>query len=102
MEDLLNDLREKGLFEVDTDKPVRTEWYKSSEKPEIVIEALYDLSLLNESELKLLANLSVLPAEFLPFRLLKKVVTEFNGLQDILISLYQKGWIDLDGKREYN
>ncbi len=100
LEDLYNDLVEKGLFYVQANKKVKTSWSKNvklkAEDAIDVIKALYDLEDLSKAEQQVLANLSVLPAAFLHFELLEQVITEHEDLDDIIITLYQKGWLEFN------
>ncbi len=66
-----------------------------TEKPENIIAAMYDLSHLNDMEKYLLANLSVLPAESLPYHRLKTLLQQDN-LNKHLKGLYEKGWLEYD------
>ncbi|MGB1207526.1 MAG: NB-ARC domain-containing protein, partial [Chitinophagales bacterium] len=101
---LYEDLQTKGLFQLQTDKKVNTNWGEKRQQAkassEEVIAAMYDLEQLNEQECLLLSNLSVLPAEYLPYEMLEPLLKHIAELDDIVQSLYEKGWLDYDESEE--
>jgi tetratricopeptide (TPR) repeat protein len=97
--DLLADLKGKGLFALTHSEPVRTAYQAKGaalreEKPEAIIGAMYELGQLPPQEIAMLSALAVLPAENIPFDILKKLFPDTEGLDRSLLDLAQKGWID--------
>lgn len=97
--DLLDDLQKKGLLELSQSKEVSTAyrsegWALRSEKPEAIIAAMYDLSVLEEDETAMLSVFAVLPAENITFESLKVLLPDTEKLDETLLSLNQKGWIE--------
>ncbi|MFZ2897182.1 MAG: NB-ARC domain-containing protein [Saprospiraceae bacterium] len=99
LDDLLADLRGKGLLQLAQTAEVRT-GYQSREgqlrraNPHDIIAAMYDLGELPREEVALLSVFSVLPAEGLPFEILESLLPDTPELEDRLFSLAQKGWIE--------
>ena len=56
---------------------------------------MYDLSELSKEEGRMLSIFAVLPAENIPFDILEDLLSEDN-LDEILLSLFQKGWLDFN------
>jgi tetratricopeptide (TPR) repeat protein len=99
---LLDDLREKGLFGV-PGKIVSTDWHAKGnalrkEKPEDILSALYDLSNLSDEERKLLSVFAVLPAENISYAQLKTLLPETELLDTNLLLLAQKGWLSYNNE----
>jgi hypothetical protein len=99
LSDLLDDLRKKGLLELSHSKEVSTIYHSEglalrAEKPEAIIAAMYDLSLLEEAELALLSVFAVLPAENITFETLEILLPNTEKLDETLLNLNQKGWIE--------
>ena len=97
---MVADLQEKGLFGLQN-KPVTTDYHASGdtlreEEPEAIIEAMYDLGELSEAERKLLSVFAVLPAENIPFENLESLMPDEAELEDTLLSLSKKGWLDFN------
>lgn len=110
--DLLADLQQKGLLQLSQTQQVHTEYQGRGEmrreKPEDIIGAMYDLGELPAEEIGLLSVFAVLPAESIPFSLLKMsllridesneqflemVQQAMDKMEERLFSLAQKGWI---------
>ena len=95
--DLLNDIQEKGLLGLSQSDDVTTDYKKfKTAKPEAIIEVMYDLAQLQETEKMLLSVLSVLPAEKILYEDLKTLLPSVENLRKVLLSLFQKGWIEFD------
>ena len=97
--DLLADLREKGLLQLSQSQAVRTDYQSRGggmrhEKPEDIIAAMYELSELSAEEVALLSVFAVLPAESIAFEMLEKLLPYAESLEDELLALAQKGWIE--------
>jgi len=89
-----------SLLKLDKSEAVGTFYHAKNgiqrkETPENIIAAMYDLSQLNEIEKRLLSIFSVLPAESIPFDILKDLVSQ-ERLGKHLLSLFEKGWLDYD------
>ncbi|MEO1261442.1 MAG: NB-ARC domain-containing protein, partial [Bacteroidota bacterium] len=96
--DLLGDLQKKNLLQLAQSKSV-TATYQSRgalrrEKPENIIAAMYDLTELPREEVALLSMFAVLPADAIPFEKLEMLLPEELELEDPLLSLSQRGWIE--------
>ncbi len=104
LHNLYEDLTSKGLFHVDVKAKVQTNWTKNLnlnlEKPEDVLAALYDLDNLDVAEQQVLANLTALPAVFIPYSLLKQVITDQENLKEIILHLYKKGWLEFNEREK--
>ena len=90
---------EKGLSYLSQSKEVDVEYQAKGtglrhEKPAVILLAMYDLSELNREESQLLSNFAVLPAEYLTYVLLENLLPDRLELDQLLISLAQKGWLD--------
>jgi Flp pilus assembly protein TadD len=99
--DLLTDLQSKGLLALSKSGEVGVDYQSKGggmrqEKPEAIIEAMYDLSGLTEQEAALLSNFAVLPAERIPYDTLETLLPAMEALDQHLLSLSQKGWIGYD------
>ena len=95
---LVNDLQEEGLLAVQG-KAVATVYQAEAlrkETPESIITAMYDVAGLSATELHVLTNLAVLPAENIPYeRLMALMKPEpAEAYDDALVALQQKGWIE--------
>ncbi len=100
--DLLADLQKKGLLNLSQSEIISTPYQGKNEyqiaKPEAIIAAMYDINQLNAEEQKLLANFAILPAENIPYKYLKILLTDFENLKGTLKKLSQKGWIGFNYK----
>ncbi|WP_170110589.1 NB-ARC domain-containing protein, partial [Flavilitoribacter nigricans] len=101
LSDLLQDLQEKKLLALSHSRAVKTGYQADTlalreEKPEDIIAAMYDLSDLTSLETKLLSFFAVLPAENIAFELFSDLLNDTENLDDTLLLLAQKGWIDYD------
>lgn len=100
IEDLLNVLKQKGLFGVQTKAVPIT--YGSDElqyaKPENVIRALYNMAQLNIAQVEIMCNLSVLPPENISFSTLIQILdpSDKRIFEDNIFELYTKGWVDFN------
>ena len=98
---LWSDLQSKGLFGLAQSTAVDTAYHPVDgqlrhEKPETIISAMYDLSGLTAGETALLSVFAVLPAETISFGLLETLLTGNTELNEQLLSLSQKGWIEFN------
>jgi len=101
LSDLLDDLQKKGLLELSQSKEVSTTYQSEgltlrSEKPEAIIAAMYDLSVLEEDEKAMLSVFAVLPAENITFETLESLLPNTEKLDETLLNLNQKGWIEFN------
>ncbi len=101
--DLLIDLQNKGLLALTQSEPVNTQYQPKKnklrrEKAEDIIAAMYNLSDLTPEESNLLAIFSVLPAESIPYLRLKELFPDTANLQNTLLLLGKKGWIEFNKK----
>jgi tetratricopeptide (TPR) repeat protein len=99
--DLVADLQQRGVFGLAHSSTVSTAYQSQDgglrrETPEAILEALYDLRPLGETEAQVLAVFSVLPAENLPFDLLETLIPNTTDLDQMLLGLYEKGWLDYE------
>ncbi|MDX1909823.1 MAG: NB-ARC domain-containing protein, partial [Bacteroidia bacterium] len=98
---LLAELRrdvEKSLLNLSASEAVSIR-YQAREgirkaRPEDVIAAMYDLSQLPGEEQRLLSVLAVLPAERIAYALLERLLGEEETLDQHLLSLARKGWLE--------
>jgi len=98
LRDLLAELQEKGLFALQT-QPIQSSYQAKGtglrkETPEDIIRAMYELSRLSEAERKALSIFAVLPAESIPFATLEVLLADTPNLDQTLLSLAQKGWLE--------
>ena len=98
LNDLLIDLQQKGLFALKT-KVIATDYHLQggelrSAKPEDIIESMYDMTKLTDTERNILTIISDLPAQPIVFDELEKILGETIGVDDILLNLAQKGWLE--------
>ncbi|MFK7946633.1 MAG: NB-ARC domain-containing protein [Saprospiraceae bacterium] len=103
LSDLLTDISDK-LLQLGHSKPINTLYQSqtqqvNTETPENIIKAMYELSNLSEAEVALLGILSVLPAESLPFGILDDLLQQ-DDLDQILLQLHNKGWIEQEDKTD--
>jgi len=97
LEELLKELRGKGLLGLTRSREVDLIYQDFQEAlPEEVVAAMYDLSGLGEGEKVLLSRIAILPPEKIPFTLLKELVLDVEGHEELLPGLAQKGWIEFD------
>ncbi len=98
--DLLVDLQSQGLLKLSHSQAVGTDYQSKGamrhEKPEAIISAMYDLSGLSAQESALLSVFAVLPAESVAFSILETLLLNISCLDDHLLSLNQKGWIEFN------
>ncbi|PLK45470.1 tetratricopeptide repeat protein [Emticicia sp. TH156] len=95
LQDLLSDLQQKGLLGLSKNKEVDTDWHEFKEAtPVEIISAMYDLGSLSSEETALLSVFSVLPPESIFFETLEQLLPESKNLEDTLLLLAQKGWLD--------
>ena len=99
LSDLRDDLQQKGLLELSQSKEVSTSYQSEglalrTEKPEAIIAAMYDLSVLAEDEIAMLSVFAILPAENITFETLEILLPHTEKLDETLLSLNQKGWIE--------
>ncbi|WP_259016242.1 tetratricopeptide repeat protein [Emticicia fluvialis] len=95
LQDLLSDLQQKGLLGLSKNKEVDTDWHEFKEAtPVEIISAMYDLGSLSSEETALLSVFSVLPAESIFFETLEQLLPDSKNLEDTLLLLAQKGWLD--------
>ena len=106
LQDLLQDLQNKGVLALSKSKTVKTDYHLAqqlqSTTPEAIIGAMYELNntALSKVEKSLLAVFSVLPAENLTLDILEKLLPNRNdALDDTLVALVQKGWLDKDEQK---
>ncbi|MBK8565221.1 MAG: hypothetical protein IPN76_18230 [Saprospiraceae bacterium] len=98
LENLLADLRTKGLLSIENEVVGVT--YQShtlrEATPTEIISAMYDLSKLAELEIQLLSNFAVLPAEKIPYELFKQLAKpeDEKAFKQALHHLIQKGWLE--------
>jgi len=90
---------EKGLSHLSQSKEVDVEYQAKGtglrhEKPAVILLAMYDLSELSREESRLLSNFALLPAEYLPYVILDSLLPDLSELDQLLIALAQKGWLD--------
>ncbi len=97
---LLADLQSRGLLQLSHSQAVGTDYLSKGamrhEKPEAIISAMYDLSELSAQESALLSVFAVLPAENVAFSMLETLLPNTSCLDDHLLSLNQKGWIEFN------
>lgn len=97
--DLFDDLQKRGLLSLSKTQTVQTDYHAKGtalrqERPEDIIAAMYDLSELNDTERYLLAVFAILPAENIAFVILETLFPDNENIEDPLLSLAQKGWLD--------
>ena len=90
---------EKGLSYLSQSKEVDVEYQAKGtglrhEKPAVILLAMYDLSELSREESQLLSNFAVLPAEYLPYAILESLLPDLLELDQLLLALAKKGWVD--------
>ena len=98
LENLFQDLNEKGVLQVMGQKEIKVAWQQKGKKlqqagPEAILLAMYDLSTLDTDEKQILSNLAVLPAEDIPFTTLERLLG-LENLEESLEKLIQKGWLE--------
>ena len=98
LSNLLQDLQNKGLLGIHSQE-VRTAYLAENnqlrkEKPESVIEAMYELGGLSSQEQTLLTILSTLPAENIHFNILESLLLEVEDFDSTLGSLVEQGWVE--------
>ncbi len=99
--DLLRDLQERSLLTLSKSEAVNTPYHAHGaalrqEKPEDIIAAMYDLSPLMPPERKLLSVFAVLPAESIPYSVLKGLLPKEQELPRSLAKLSQNGWLEFN------
>ena len=97
LSNLLFDLQNKGLLALQN-KAVRVAYQARGslrkETPEAIIAAMYDLGELSPEEKRLMSVFSVLPAENIEFEILESLLPSTEAMDNTLLSLAQKGWLD--------
>ena len=98
LSNLLQDLQNKGLLGIHSQE-VRTAYLAENnqlrkEKPESIIEAMYELGGLSSQEQPLLTILSTLPAENIHINILESLLLEVEDFDSTLGSLVEQGWIE--------
>ncbi|MCI0513540.1 NB-ARC domain-containing protein, partial [candidate division KSB1 bacterium] len=96
--DLLQDLQQKGLLALKS-KKIKTVYHAEDvalreASPEAIIGAMYDLSELTAEETGLLSVFAVLPAENIAWETLESLLPEAENLDESILSLARKGWLD--------
>ncbi|MEZ4826586.1 MAG: tetratricopeptide repeat protein [Bacteroidia bacterium] len=95
---MLADLQGRGVLALSQSRAVRTGYQSKDvlreEKPEAIIEAMYDLGQLSREEVALLSIFAVLPAEQIPLDQLEVLCPGQAELEQTLVSLSQKGWLE--------
>ena len=99
MSDLLQDLQRKGLLALRSDI-VTTDYRYQKATPEAIISAMYDISALDEAEKSLLSVLSLLPAASIPYTMLERLLPHLSDLDQELLGIARKGWIEFDKKHQ--
>ena len=98
LSDLLEDIQKKGILGLSKSGDVSTDYRLQKAKPEEIVEVMYAIGELNEMEKQLLSVLAVLPAEKIPFDNIEKLLPSVTGLDELLLLLAQKGWIEFDSE----
>ncbi len=98
LDSLLSDLSKKGLFGIQR-RQINTSYLTEGkalrkEESTAIIEAMYDLNELPSQEQILLAIISVLPSETIPFNTLESILHDVKDADETLYLLYQKGWLE--------
>ncbi len=96
LNELLGDLRQKGLLNLSMSENVDTDYKLQKAKPEKIIEAMYDISVLDEDEKAILSLFSVLPPQNIPFKNISSLLNHSDGLDKLMLSIAHKGWIYFD------
>ncbi len=95
---LLADLQHQGVLALAQSHAVSTGYQATGglrkEKPEDIIAAMYDLRQLQAAETTLLSVFAVLPAESITFTMVETLLAAVENLEQNLLSLAQKGWIE--------
>jgi len=95
--DLLSDLQQKGLLQLVESRAVDTSYGKLRRaKPEEIIGAMYELEDLSAPQLKLLSVFAVLPPDKIPVAHLEVLLDDFAELEEPLLDLAQRGWVEFD------
>jgi tetratricopeptide (TPR) repeat protein len=96
LSELVSDLQ-KGLLAISKTKQVSTHYHSNAllkGEPLDIMAAMYDISELSPPETRLLSNLAILPAENIPFAMLESLLPATPQLEETLLSLSLKGWIE--------
>jgi len=99
---LLNELQHKGLLSI-KQSTIATNYHElKSAKAEDIISAMYDLSAINQEELKILSNFSLFPEVAISFEDLEFLL-EYNEdkLIELLEALLGKAWLDTDSQNNF-
>jgi hypothetical protein len=78
---------------VTTDYPTQNGELRSA-KPNEIIAAMYDVNTLTPVENKVLTFFTDLPSEPISYERLENTFADNEGLDEILLNLAQKGWLD--------
>ena len=96
LKNLLLDLQSRNLLRLSHSDQVETDYVLEKQTPEEIIKGMYDLVDLSRGQQKLLAIFSVLPAEKIPYKVLKELVPDLEVIKKDLISLAEEGWLDFE------
>ncbi|MEM6771447.1 MAG: NB-ARC domain-containing protein, partial [Bacteroidota bacterium] len=98
LSDLLLDLQQKGILGLRESKSVATQYGGKLQQAEAgtIVAAMYELETLTEAELFLLTLFSVLPADKIPFAHLELLTPNLEDIEDPLLSLTTRGWVEWD------
>ncbi len=99
LQDLYDNLKERGLLKPDKSRKIRTEYTQGEQgKYEEIIAAMFDIQPLSEYEQWLLLQFAVLPAIFISYvdmydflQIEEETEDEFD---ETLIGLVEKGWLE--------
>ncbi|HMG15010.1 MAG TPA: tetratricopeptide repeat protein, partial [Saprospiraceae bacterium] len=95
LKDLVSDLQNKGIFQLKHSKEVDVHYHEFDKaSPEDVINALYDLTELNEGERKFSSMMAVLPPEGIKTATISILLPDDDWWEEALENLARKGWLD--------
>ena len=105
LEDLLKDLRDKGVLSLRADAVLDNYLDndpQQSDKLQDIILAMFKLDKLDQNEKKILSILAVLPPELIPLYSLQAFLPDNFPTNRILLDLWQKGWLNFsDSKKAF-
>ncbi|QNU65672.1 tetratricopeptide repeat protein [Ruminiclostridium herbifermentans] len=97
---LLEEFQKKGLFLAKDNQIIGTEYHVyggiNEEKPEDILKVLLEIGDLTEQEKSLLSVFAVLPSIGITHKDLTDLLSQVKGIELILATLSQKGWIDFN------
>lgn len=102
LENLLADLQKKGVLSLTRTIKVKNVDYHAhegimrTETPEAIIEAMYEISDLSETQVVVLSIFALLPAESIIYDTLQVLILDVEELDSTLETLYQNGWLDFN------